>query len=224
MKAMFVATMVLVSSAAAVAWADYPDYSEWSTSYSTAEGYAVQSHVILRGDRGSYHTDQGAYGWLYNIEYRPAENQPEGVTLVTGSWKFQSGQTGWFKFHVNRPFTRYSGIWGFTGSRTAYAWNGRRAADLGAEPLVTNPPINPAPSRPFITQTPSVTPSPVFTPPPLRPSFPSGGGRPSGGPPTIGDASQLPAGTQLQFDQRTGTMRAFDSNGRFLGNVRRRGN
>ncbi len=67
-----------------------------------------------------------------------------------------------------------------------------------------------------VQRRPTFTPSPSFTPPPVRPSL-GGGGRPSG-PPTIGDASQLPAGTQLKFEN--GRLQAFDSQGRFLGNVR----
>ncbi len=198
--------------APAVAHEEYPAHSEWSSVYYTAEGYPVQAHMILHDDRGSYHTDQGNRGWLYGINYYPAPNQPPGVTLITGSWKFETGQTGWFKFHVNRQWGRYSGIWGFSGSRTAYTWNGRRVRDDGPSPLVESQPL---PSRQPLVGRPPLTTRPPL---PLQPSFPQGGGRPSG-PPTIGDASQLPGGTQLKFEN--GQLKAFDSNGRFLGNVRR---
>lgn len=212
MNRILLAAIGIAAIAAAIPAAahDYPGYSEWSTTYVTAEGHAVQSHVTLYGDRGSYHTDRGARGWLYAIDYRPAVHEAPDVTLVTGTWKYETGQTGWFKFHFNASWTRFSGIWGFSGSRTAYPWNGRRAAVEG----VGESPAFAGPARP--SRSPVDSRPPSFSPSPLRPNF--GGGRPSGGPPTIGDAGQLPGGTQLKFEN--GQLKAFDSRGRFLGNVR----
>ncbi len=206
-----VALGVLGACATERADAAYPEHCEWSTVYYTADGYPVQAHLILHGERGSYHTTQGNIGWLYDVTYDPAPNQPEGVTLITGKWRFENGQTGWFKFHVNPQWGRFSGIWGFTGSRVAYTWNGRRVRDDGPAPLTSSPPAV-APPRPSVTSQPPLVSPPITSQPP----FPTGGGRPSG--PPIIEPGQLSGGTQLKFEN--GQLKAFDSNGRFLGIVR----
>lgn len=204
--------ILAVSAQTATAQTAYPEYSEWNSTYMAPQGFPVQARVRLHGTAGSYTTQQGAYGWLENIQIGPAPIPQPGITLATGTWRFYDGQVGWFKFHFNADWSSFTGIWGFAGSNVAYSWNGTRAygaAPVASPPVVTNPPVV---SNPPAVSNPPFNPPPAR--PPVRPPFAGGGG---GGLPTISDPGRLPAGTQAQFDPRTGRTTFFNRQGRPIG-------
>ncbi len=119
--------------------------------------------------------------------------------------------SGGYGYHYSRP--AYSSSYGYYAQPS---YSTRPARPL-AEPVLTQPEVRPSLGRPTIGSqpVPGVRP-PLVRNPGLggRPTL--GGVRPSG--PSIIEPGQLSGGTQLKFEN--GQLKAFDSNGRFLGIVR----
>lgn len=201
-------------------------YSTWDTTYYTAQGSPVRATVQFQGKRGTYRTTSGTYGWLYNIQYSSgAPGGPAGVTVVSGDWKYYTGQRGDFTFYINDHRQTFDGRWSDHPGGPQHRWDGRlRRYDspAPANPPATSPsqpqpinppqPVNPPSNRP---QNFNPQPQPNSNNPPLSGgNRPGGGNRPSG-PPTIG-ADQLQGNERLQSDSQ-GRLKVFDSNGRFKG-------
>lgn len=91
--------------------------STWSTKYTAINGSNVRSELTIQGVRGDY---AGNKGHLGDIRYRPTGEQ--GVFVVDGTWRYEDGSSGQFKFTVHD--NRFTGHYTYQNRR--YDWSGDR--------------------------------------------------------------------------------------------------
>ncbi|MEJ2418724.1 MAG: hypothetical protein P8Y45_17690 [Exilibacterium sp.] len=92
---------------------------DYKSRYTNPNGQWVNGSTSLLGDKGTYSTDGGASGELYNVQYST------DYSVAQGYWRFQNGSTGWFQFVLSdETGTEFSGIWG-TGDRIGISTKGK---------------------------------------------------------------------------------------------------
>ena len=92
---------------------------EWTGSYTIGDEQTVNCRVSLEGKSGVYFNDTGS-GVLKNLVY--------SANAVTGTWIYENGSEGWFRFQFSNGAENFSGNWG-TGAPGAPAqgtWEGEK--------------------------------------------------------------------------------------------------